>query len=89
VPRLKDLGPEPLKSGLSFRMIPRLDSWVTTIELVNATGVLFAENDYGDHVSVRPVNGTMEDWIRLGKDSIWTQTLIAICIKMPKKIPQN
>lgn len=27
------------------------------------------------HVSIRPVNGTMEDWINAGSGSIWTQAL--------------
>lgn len=30
------------------------------------------------YISIRPVNGTMEDWINAGSSSIWTQALKAL-----------
>jgi len=60
-PRAVDVG------GLSFYLNPPTDGrpyTVTTIEAVNATGVLRAVRDGANHVSVFPVNPLeMPDWI--------------------------
>jgi hypothetical protein len=64
-------------TGLSFSLIPKADSFVTTIEAVNRTGVLMAVNDHGNHVAVRPIGGTTADWRRAGTTSIWTVALIS------------
>ncbi len=76
VPKEKDK-----KSGLSFSIISKPNSLVTTIEQINATGVLYAIQDSKTHVSVYPIGGTMEDWIRQGKNSIWTGALIKVTKK--------
>ena len=68
-------------SGLSFSTVPRANAVMTTIEEVNATGILYAEKDGPTHVSVKPVNGTMANWISAGPESIWTKTLQSICVK--------
>lgn len=47
----------------------------------NETGIVYAIQDSSTHVSVRPVNGTVEDWINAGTSSIWTQTVKSLVIK--------
>jgi len=54
---------------------------MTTIEAVNATGILIAVQDGKRHVSVYPVGTTMEGWKNAGTGSIWTMTLKSIVIK--------
>ena len=54
---------------------------MTTIEALNATGVVYAVKDGATHVSVRPVCGTMEEWINAGSDSVWTQAVSSVVIK--------
>lgn len=54
---------------------------VTTIEALNATGVVYAVKDGPTHVSVRHVGATMEDWINTGTGSIWTQAVKSVVIK--------
>ena len=68
-------------SGLSFSTVYQPNSWCTTIDQINATGVLFAEQDSPTHVSVYPIGGTVADWRAAGSASIWTQTLMSICTK--------
>ncbi len=68
-------------SGLSFSTVPMPGAAVTTIEALNATGVVYAVQDGPTHVSVRPVGATMEDWINAGSDSIWTQAVKSVVIK--------
>ncbi len=54
-----------LDDALSFSLKPpaKGNCFRTTMEAVNSTGVLLAVNDYGDHVSVFPVDyPTIEDW---------------------------
>ena len=68
-------------SGLSFSTVPMRGAATTTIELLNATGIVYAIQDSPTHVSVRPVGGTMEDWINAGSSSIWTQTVKALVVK--------
>lgn len=52
-------------SGLSFSTVPKPGSAMTTIETLNTTGLVYAVQDGPTHVSVRPIGGTMEDWIML------------------------
>ena len=68
-------------SGLSFSTIPIPGAAMTTIEALNATGVVYAVKDGATHVSVRPVGATMEDWINAGSGSIWTQAVKSVVIK--------
>lgn len=68
-------------SGLSFATIYRPGAAVITIEAVNATGVLYAKKDGATHISVVPVNASVDDWIAAGSSSIWTQTLKSVLIK--------
>ena len=52
-------------SGLSFSTIPPRPGQraaVTTIEALNATGVVTAYIDKPGHVRVDPVMGTLADW---------------------------
>ena len=75
-PKGKDKG-----SGLSFSTIPMPGAAMTTIEALNATGVVYAVQDNATHVSVRPVGATMEDWINAGSSSIWTQAVKSVVVK--------
>ena len=74
-PRAKDKN-----TGLS--LLYRLA--VTTIEEVNSTGNLIAVQDGPSHVSIKPRNGTMSDWIKAGTNSIWTKTLKQIVKRYPR-----
>ena len=76
-PRAKDKN-----TGLSFSTIPPINNKtaaVTTIEEVNSTGNLIAVQDGPSHVSIKPRNGTMSDWIKAGTNSIWTKNIKANC----------
>ena len=53
--------------GLSFSLTPRIGAAVTTIEEINATGILVATIDGLNHVSVFPNGATLEDWHNAGK----------------------
>lgn len=56
--------------GLSFQTPPPTDGRpyvVTTIEIVNSTGVLKAVRK-GTHVSITPANGSIEQWMSQGMD---------------------
>ena len=69
--------------GLSFKTLPPTDGRpyvVTTIEIVNSTGVLRATRK-GTHVSITPVNGSIEQWMSQGMDSIWSNVLSRIVIE--------
>ena len=68
-------------TGLSFPTISRPGAAVTTMEALNATGIVYAVKDGATHVSVRPVSGSMQDWINAGYGSIWTQAVKAVVIK--------
>ena len=68
-------------SGLSFSTVPMPGAAVTTIEELNATGVVYAVQDGPTHVSVRPVGATMEDWINAGSSSVWTQAVKSVVVK--------
>ena len=71
-PREKDV-----KSGrgLSFTIIQSLGCPKTTIEDINATGIVYAVRDGSEHVSIYPVNGTMSDWFEAGSGSVWTKAV--------------
>ena len=68
-------------SGLSFSTIPLPGAAMTTIEDLNATGVVYAVRDGATHVSVIPIGGTMEDWINAGPNSVWTQAVHSVVVK--------
>ena len=50
----------------------------------NTTGNLIAVQDGPSHVSIKPRNGTMSDWIKAGTNSIWTKTLKQIVKRYPR-----
>lgn len=60
-------------------------SWPDLLTSVTANGttkdVLYAVRDGATHVSVRPVGGTMDDWISTGSNSVWTQAVKSVVIK--------
>lgn len=64
-------------SGLSFSTVYREGSFVTTIENLNATGVVYAVQDGVKHVSVYPIGGTIEQWYNQGAESVWTEAIMA------------
>lgn len=67
--------------GLSFSTIPKRGAAMTTIEALNATGVVYAVQDGTSHVSVFPIGGTLEDWHNAGSSSIWTGAVKSVVIK--------
>ena len=71
--------------GLSFSTKPpkstQYPAVKTTIEAVKATGVLTATIK-GNHVSIVPTNGTIEEWINQGQTSEWSQKLASIVIEI-------
>lgn len=54
---------------------------MTTIEALNATGVVYAVQDGPTHVSVIPIGGTIADWRNAGSSSVWTQAVRSVVIK--------
>lgn len=77
-PKAKDLRDG---RGLSFSTVPAPGCSMTTIEALNATGIVYAVRDGATHVSVYPVGGTMSDWVNAGSSSIWTQAVKSVTIK--------
>ena len=69
-------------TGLSFSTVPMPGAAMTTIEALNATGLVYAVRDGATHVSVRPIGGTMDDWINAGSSSVWTQAVKSVVIKI-------
>ena len=67
--------------GLSFSTEPRPGAAKTTIEALNATGVVYAVQDGINHVSVHPIGGTLEDWHNAGSGSVWTRAVKSVVIK--------
>ena len=67
--------------GLSFSTIPKPGAAMTTIEALNATGIVYAVQDGPYHVSVYPVGGTIEDWHNAGSSSIWTAAVKSVVVK--------
>lgn len=68
-------------SGLSFSTIPAPGAAKTTIAALNATGVVYAYQDSPIHVSVRPIGGSMDDWINAGSGSKWTKAVKSVVVK--------
>ena len=68
-------------TGLSFSTIPIPGAAETTIEALNATMTVYAVQDSPTHVSVRPINGTMSDWIEAGSSSRWTAAVNSVVVK--------
>ena len=70
-------------TGLSFSTIPPRSgsAAVTTINKLNATGVVFAEQDGPTHVKVLPVGVPLQTWIEAGSNSIWTRAVKNIVVK--------
>ena len=54
---------------------------MTTIEALNATGVVYVVRDGLTHVSVRPVGAPIEAWINAGSGSIWTKAVRSVVLK--------
>jgi len=73
-----------INSGLSFSTRPGAPGTnaATTIQLINATGILVAIQDGPSHISVRPVGATVEEWHNAGPSSPWTQALRSVVIRM-------
>lgn len=67
-------------TGLSFSTKYKPGAAKTTIESVNSTGTLTAIQDGRFHVSVYPINGTINDWFNAGVQSVWTQSLISVVV---------
>ena len=85
--KTENLSPRPGidYDGLSFSTKPPrpgVSAVVTTIEQVNATGILTAvPPNKGTHVTVIPTNGTVNQWMSQGQSSIWSQTLSLIVVE--------
>lgn len=73
VPTTRDV---KTNTGLSFSTKWKPGAATTTIEEINATGILRATQDGPYHVSVVPVGKTIREWYDCGSNSIWTQTLV-------------
>jgi RHS repeat-associated protein len=71
-----------LNSGLSFSTIPKFGAAMTTIATLNATGVVYAVKDGLTHVSVYPIGGTVRQWHEAGSNSIWTQAVKSVVVKL-------
>ena len=82
-PSQRDVDLYPITGkGLSFSLVPGPGKNVmTTIEVLNATGVVYAICDGGNHVSVFPIDGTLEDWYKAGSSSKWTKAVKAVVVK--------
>ena len=46
--------------------VPKPGAAMTTIEALNATGIVYAVYDGAGYVSVHPIGGTLEDWHNAG-----------------------
>ena len=71
-------------SGLSFSMYPPrpgTKAAVTTIEALNATGVVRAYQDKPGHVRVDPVIGTLADWRAGGAEHPCTIAVKSVVVK--------
>ena len=74
--------------GLSFSLKPPrpgIPSVMTTVDQVNATGILIVTLDGGTHVTIKPSNGTVRQWMDQGQDSIWTQALSTVVIELNQR----
>lgn len=68
-------------TGLSFSTVPRPGAAMTTIEELNATGVVYAYQDSLTHVTVKPIGGTIAEWRNQGTSSVWTETIKSLVVK--------
>ena len=68
-------------TGLSFSTVPRPGAAMTTIEELNATGVVYAYQDSLTHVTVKPIGGTIAEWRNQGTSSVWTKTIKSLVVK--------
>ena len=68
-------------TGLSFSTIYMPGAAMTTIESLNATGLVYAIKDGPNHVSVIPIGGTVLDWINAGSSSVWTAAVKSVVVK--------
>ena len=78
VPTARDVS---TNTGLSFSTVPRAGAAMTTIEALNATGVVYAVQDGATHVSVKPIGGTIAEWRNAGSSSVWTQAIKSVVVK--------
>lgn len=53
-------------TGLSFSTVPRPGAAMTTIEELNATGVVYAYQDSLTHITVKPIGGIIAEWRNQG-----------------------
>ena len=80
-PNEKDVFFYPITGhGLSFSTRPKPGAAMTTIEALNATGIVYAVYDGGTHVSVHPIGGTLIDWYNAGPLSMWTAAVKSVII---------
>ena len=54
---------------------------MTTIEELNATGVVYAYQDSLTHVTVKPIGGTIAEWRNQGTSSVWIKTIKSLVVK--------
>ncbi|MBR6666207.1 MAG: RHS repeat-associated core domain-containing protein [Lachnospiraceae bacterium] len=81
-PSQRDVDLYPItRKGLSFSTVPKPGAAMTTIEALNATGVVYAVYDGAGHVSVHPLGGTLEDWHNAGSSSVWTTAVKSVVVK--------
>ncbi|MBE6580029.1 MAG: RHS repeat-associated core domain-containing protein [Ruminococcaceae bacterium] len=81
VPSQKDV---LTNSGLSFSTVPPppgTRAVITTIEALNATGIVRAYQDKPGHVRVDPVVGTLADWRAGGSEHICTIAVKSVSVK--------
>ena len=81
VPSLKDVA---TNSGLSFSTLPPppgVKASVTTIEALNATGLVRACQDRPGHVRVDPVVGSLADWHTGGSEHPCTIAVKSVVVK--------
>ena len=76
--------PKDFSTGLSFstKRSTSGPNVATTIEAINATGVLRAIQDRPGHIAVLPMGGTVQDWHNAGPNSRWTQALRSVVVRV-------
>ena len=87
--KTKNLWP---RSGIDFDGVsfsthyrPGVKAVATTIEDVNASGILYAFETGNGHVLVVPTNGTVKQWMYEGKNAIWSKRLSSIVYEINGK----
>ena len=48
---------------------------------INSTGIVYAVHDRPGHVSVKPVDASVETWGKAGPNSIWTKAVKSVVIR--------